>query len=85
MNDSRMELFAQEGRAIESIPPTKAALVEHTKRVISQSGCVWGKELCLCSFLAQQILDTWTRGSSNKWESVWTSLPEASSSCQELI
>ena len=58
VNDSRMELFAQKERAIDSIPPTKAALVDHTKRDIFQGGCVWGKELlCLRSFLAQKIED----------------------------
>ena len=76
VNDSRIELFAQKGRAFDSILPTKAALVEHIKRAIFQGGCVWGKELLTLSpQLPSPANLGWTRGSGNQWEPV----------CQELI
>ena len=67
VNDSRMELSAQKERAIDSIPPTKTAVVEHTKRKIFQGGCVWGKELLTVSpQLPSPANLGWTRGSGNK-------------------
>ena len=68
---------------IDSIPPGKVALVEHTARAIFQGGCVWGKEpLTVSPQLPSPANLGWTRGSSNKWELVW---PEVSSFCEELI
>ena len=38
VNDARKQLFAQKGRALDAIPPTRAALVEHAKRAAYQAG-----------------------------------------------
>ena len=38
-----MQLFTQKGRSIEGIPPTKAALIQHTKRATYQAGYCWGQ------------------------------------------
>ena len=32
VNDARKQLFSTKGRSLESIPPTRAALIQHTKR-----------------------------------------------------
>ena len=37
INQARKHLFAQKGRSIENIPPTKAALVQHIKRAVYQA------------------------------------------------
>ena len=45
INDARKELFTKRGRAMDAIPPTKAALCEHIKRVAYQAGHCWGQTL----------------------------------------
>ena len=40
VNEARMELFCQRNRPMESIPPTKDALLQHLKRVTYQAG-IW--------------------------------------------
>ena len=38
VNVARKQLFAQKGRPMNGLPPTKAALKEHTKRAAYQAG-----------------------------------------------
>ena len=45
ITECRKCLFSQNYRMFEAIPPTAAALVEHTKRVIYQGGYIWRKRL----------------------------------------
>ncbi|KAK3731849.1 hypothetical protein QZH41_020219, partial [Actinostola sp. cb2023] len=45
VNEARKQMFAQKGRALEAIPPSRAALVEHTKRAAYQAGYCWGQAL----------------------------------------
>ena len=40
VNEARMELFCQRNRPVESIPPTKDALLQHLNRVTYQAG-IW--------------------------------------------
>ena len=42
-NQAQMQLFTQKGRSIEGIPPTKAALIQHTKWATYQAGYCWGQ------------------------------------------
>ena len=37
VNQCRREMFTKRGKAVESIPPTKDALVQHNKRAMLQS------------------------------------------------
>ena len=43
VNQARKELFAQKGRAIDLIPPTQAALIQHVKRATYQAGYCWSQ------------------------------------------
>ena len=45
MNEARQELFSKKSRAVEKIPPTQAALLQHTKRAAYQAGHAWGSAL----------------------------------------
>ena len=38
VNVARKQLLAQKGRPMDGLPPTKAALKDHTKRVAYQAG-----------------------------------------------
>jgi len=43
VNEARKQLFSRKSKPIDGIPPTQAALVEHTKRVAYQVGHVWAQ------------------------------------------
>ena len=85
VDDARRELFTQKGRSIECIPPTSAALFQHTKRAVFQAAYIWGQALQRAPDLPTPCEWGWTRGSSGLWEPLWTTLPVACKSCQELI
>ena len=53
VNQARQQIFAQSFRTFEYLPPTKAALVEHVKRMTHQAGYVWGQ-----SIIAKQVLSS---------------------------
>ena len=43
-------IFTTKGRSMGKLPPTRAALLQHTKRVVYQGGYVWGQALVRCPF-----------------------------------
>ena len=43
IDEARQLLFTKKGRAMDAIPPTRAALVHHIKRAVYQGGHYWGK------------------------------------------
>ena len=45
IDDARCELFTMRGRAMDALPPTKAALMQHIRRAVYQGGHCWGKML----------------------------------------
>ena len=45
VNEARQELFSTKSRSLDSIPPTRAALVNHAKRAVFQGGYVWQQTL----------------------------------------
>ena len=86
VNEARRQLFAHGNRQLENIPPTRAALFQHVKRAAYQAGHIWGQA---------QIKDTsppspsdwgWEKTAEDGgWTPTWTTLPEASKSCRELV
>ena len=42
VDDARLDMFARKHRPCEAIPPTRAALLQHTKRAAYQAGCISG-------------------------------------------
>lgn len=84
VNEARKQLFSQGGRAIENIPPTQAALLEHLKRATYQGGHVWGQALVVAPVLPSPADWGWVE-EVNEWRPFWTTLPEASEVCYELI
>ncbi len=69
-------------RQIETIPPTEAALLEHTKRATYQAGHCWSQAL----LRSPQLPDPkdWGWKKDEIWKPLWSALPEAAKSCQEL-
>ena len=84
VNLARKKIFGRKN-SVQSIPPTRAALEQHVKRAVYQGGHVWGQLL-----LPQQVLPSptrwgWVRSDDNQYQPFWTTLPEASRICYELV
>ena len=82
VNDARKKLFTQNSRSLENLPPTQAALMQHIKRASYQSNC-WNHALTTNPEFPSPI--DWGRKEITGWQPLWTTLPEASRSCHELI
>ena len=83
VNDARKQLFAHKSRSLDYIPPTQAAPQQHIKRASLQANC-WNQTLVLNPELPSPAEWGWTKEAS-VWQPLWTTLPEASKSCHELI
>ena len=84
VNEARQELFSKKSRTLDKIPPTKAALLQHTKCSVYQGGYVWAQAL-----LKQPVLQSpsewgW-QYNDNFWTPVWTTLPQMKDTSCELI
>ena len=78
------KLFAHTSRALDdNIPLMQAALQQHIKRASLQANC-WNQTLVLNPELPSSSDWGWTKEASG-WQPRWTTLPEASKSCHELI
>ena len=84
VNDARMQLFCQKGRVFEAIPPTQAALLQHTKRAVYQAGHCWGQTLLVRPHLPSPSEWGWVL-ETDGWQPFWTNLPEVTASCQQLV
>ena len=85
VNQARKQLFTQKGRPIEGLPPTKAALILHTKLVAYQAGYCWSQVMIAAPELPPPSDWGWTRKEPSGWEVRWTTLPEATKACRELL
>lgn len=83
IDEARFELFTKKGRTMETLPPTKAALVQHIKRAVYQGGHCWGHATVAAPEMPSPENCGWTEPSN--WKPVWTTLPEAAVSSRELL
>ena len=83
VNEARKQLFAQKGRSLDVIPPSRAALLEHTKRAAYQAGHCWGQALKPRLVLSNPDNWGWTL-CEGEWEPNWTALPDVTKVCREL-
>ena len=72
INEARKQLFTRKSRSLESLPPTLAALEQHTKRVSYQSNC-WNKSLIPDPNLPSPADWGWKKDQTG-WQPVWTTL-----------
>ena len=84
VDDARMQLFVKKGRQFDTIPPTRAALLEHSKRAVLQAGYIWGQALTPNPTLPSPQDWGWTLD-GGLWMPFWTTLPDVMGSCQELV
>ncbi len=85
VNQARKYLFTQKSRTINNIPPTKASLMQHTKRAAYQAGHCWGQMMIAAPELPSPSDWGWKKNDNNGWEVFWTTLPEATHACRELL
>ena len=67
VNQACKELFTQKGRAIDGLPPTLAALVQHTKRAAYQAGHCWGPMMVAAPELPSPSDWGWRWKDSSSW------------------
>ena len=84
VNEARQILFSKGNRTLENIPPTQGALQEHVKRAAYQAGHVWSQALKATPQIPSPAEWGW-RYTGQYWTPKWTSLPDASSVCKELL
>ena len=87
VNEARKQqfLFSYDNRKLENIPPSHAALCQHINRAAYQAGHIWGQALKSNPSLPSPSEWGWKLDNQGKWVPLWSSLPEASQECGELI
>ena len=60
VNDARKQLFVKKGRQFDAIPPTRAALLEHSKHAVLQAKCT-GLGLDIRWWCVEALLDNTAR------------------------
>ena len=83
VNETRRELFCHKNRAMDKLPPTKDALLQHTRRAVYQAG-VWTMSPQTHLVVPSPQDFAWTKVSES-WVPVWMTIPEVSRSCSELF
>lgn len=83
IDDARLDLFARKQKPYESIPPTRGALIEHTKRAVYQAGCIWS-QAAICNMENESPGDWGWKKNGDMWTTVWSKLPPIAESCQQL-
>ena len=73
------------GRSLMSIPPTCDAHTQHVRRAAFQAGHIWAQALEETPIIPDCTNWGWLQNSSGSWVPRWTTLPEASKACYELI
>lgn len=83
IDNCRKLLFTRKGRQMTSLPPTKDALLQHLKRATYQGGHDWGT--ATTPFRQLPSPGDWGWCNPDKWQPVWTTTPQASEACTELV
>ena len=83
VNEVRRNLFCQRNQAIDKLPPTQDALLQHVLRTVYQSG-IWTS--CTQTQPPVPTLEGygWTKV-ADSWVPVWITVLEVSKACNELI
>ena len=85
VNGARKQLFTQKGRAIDGLPPTQAVFLQHTKRAAYQAGHCWAQTMIATPELPSPSEWGWNKNENGGWKIYWTTLPEATQACRELL
>ena len=75
VNEARQELFSKKSRIVDSISPTRTALVNHAKRAVFQGGIVWPQTLLKEPVLPCPSQCGW-QCKGSVWVPRWTTLQQ---------
>ena len=83
VNECRRLLYTKRNRAIENVPPTADALLQHTKRAALQAH-IW--TTCLDAVGNQCSPSDWGwKEEDGVFQPVWCTQPEVSKHCRQLV
>ncbi len=82
INETRKALFCH-NRAMDKLPPTQDALLQHVRRTVHQAG-IWTSSTHTQQLIPSPQDYAWTK-ESGSWIPVWNTIPEVSRACRELI
>lgn len=82
VNHARKHLFGTENRPLLLIPPTAAALKQHTLRAAYQVGQIWGRADILES--PPEPSEWGWKITENGWKPIWSKMPGIWQGCREL-
>lgn len=83
VSEAGKQFFSQDSSTLENIPSMKAALEQHFKLATYQAN-VWDSALVPDLEMLSLCCWGWLK-ETERWQRLWTTLPEASKSCYELI
>jgi len=84
VNESRRIMYTRKNRAIENIPPTADALLQHSKRAALQAH-VWQACLSVTMPTYDPTKWGWKVAEDGSYIPVWCLMPDISSHCTELM
>ena len=84
VNSLRKDLFPRKVQMMQYLPPTQAALIQHTNRSLYQAS-IWLKSLCYEEDNPNPDTFGWCKDDKNAWKPLWTTLPGAYQSCRQLV
>ena len=83
VDEARLDMFARKQRPYEAIPPTRAALLQHTRRAACQAGCVWA-QATQCQPEIENPANWGWQLLAEEWQIYWTANSPIAQSCQQL-
>jgi len=84
LNACRKHLFTKRNCALELLPPTSNAFVQHVKRAIFQAVFVWGECLISQPHVVDPCLWGWNKV-DNRLVPTWMTIPEVVYALNELV
>lgn len=84
LTETRKVLFTTKDRPLESLPPTSAALYQHTLRSWYQGGQIWGHSCTPVPTIPSPESWGWQRR-KEEWVPRWSTLPPIWEACHELV
>ena len=81
VNAARKDLLTRKRLAIDNIPPSELALIEHTQRAVIQASYCWGQCLVPSPEVVSPGDCEWHKNKAQIWVPFWNSLQQASACC----
>ena len=75
VKQARKDLFSKKARSLEDIPPTRAALEQHTMRAVFQGAYIWGQVLLTQLIVPSPSAWGWEKDGTS-WKPKWMTLPQ---------